>query len=632
MANPTEPTSDYIPLYQPNQTLGLYRLVRFLGHGAFGEVWESKKTNNLLEESFALKIALPHIRVDHTMLRNEASLWQKVAEHPNIVRFISAEIVADPNAPQGIPREVIILVSELCDGGTLEAHLKKHGPLSVEESLKWMGEILAGVARLHEAKIIHRDLKPTNILIHEGHAKIADLGLARLIDTGNSGSSKGIGTPLYMAPESFDGHRNERTDIWSLGVILFEMLTGATPFVSPSTSEVLMAIVSKPIPRMSSSIPSSIQAIVRKTLEKQPSNRFQTVGEFSEALKGSLKEQAQSEVKSLTDEQGKREETMRSAEAKAGRKAQEQRMISRPNPEIWIKSEAKIKNEELSRRGLLVGGLLTGAGALGFGGWYMFEKEKTNNPSIQRNIKSKINPKDGADMVWIPEGSFLMGSNTGENDEKPVHRVTLSGFWMYKTPVTVRMYQKFCKDTVRKMPEAPSEFVWKGDWGLVLDHPVVKVNYSDCIAYGKWAGGYLPTEAQFEYATRGGKEGLAYPWGDTIDDSKCWYVKTSAEKGTASVRRNNNVYENGYGLIDMSGNVWQWCRDSYTHDWYKQLAATKDNPENTSDSMGHVLRGGSWDILYPNFLQCANRIMRSSSDHDGDFNLGFRLVIISPPQ
>ncbi len=120
-------------------------------------------------------------------------------------------------------------------------------------------------------------------------------------------------------------------------------------------------------------------------------------------------------------------------------------------------------------------------------------------------------------MVRIPAGTFLMGSKAGEgsDDEHPQHTVDLTGYWIYRTDVTVAQYRKFCTATGREMPDAP-------DWGWQDDHPVVNVDWDDANAYADWAGAALPTEAQWEKAARG-TDGRIYPWGNDWDATKCQY-------------------------------------------------------------------------------------------------------------
>jgi sulfatase modifying factor 1 len=225
----------------------------------------------------------------------------------------------------------------------------------------------------------------------------------------------------------------------------------------------------------------------------------------------------------------------------------------------------------------------------------------------------------------IPAGTFQMGSTTGYIDEKPVHSVSLSAFRMGATPVTVAVWKEYCAAT-GTLPEAPS-------WGLLHDHPVVKVSWNDIMGVdGKggfcaWASdiaGFrltLPTEAQFEYASRGGQSGFEYPWGNAFDDSKLWCTKSDDRTSTAPVTRSSNIFRNAYGLTDMSGNVWQWCSDWYGP--YGSASQTDPQGPRSSSENSRCVRGGAWGINYPVIFRCAGR-SRLNPDGRGSI-LGFRL-------
>jgi len=226
------------------------------------------------------------------------------------------------------------------------------------------------------------------------------------------------------------------------------------------------------------------------------------------------------------------------------------------------------------------------------------------NPSIAA-AKFKKNAQDGAEMVFIPAGEFTMGSSQSEIDalvtqhtrdnfraEGPQHKVMLDGYYIYRTPVTVAQYLKFCEETGHRKPDAPD---FNPNWSK-RDHPIVNVSYNDALDYCAWAGVKLPTEAQWEKAARGTDERI-YPWGNTFDRSKLW----SSESHIGSARSTKPVgsFPSGaspFGVLDMAGNVYQWCRDWYDPNFYANSLAAARNPENQSvGEMKHrVVRGGSW--------------------------------------
>ena len=184
-----------------------------------------------------------------------------------------------------------------------------------------------------------------------------------------------------------------------------------------------------------------------------------------------------------------------------------------------------------------------------------------------------INSKDGAEMVWVPGGDFLMGSSDEEiaallkdnpgwkrewfDKDKPQHKVYLDGYWVYKCEVTVAQYRNFCSETGRTMPEEPQ-------WGRKDDHPIVKVTWKNAADYAEWAGASLPTEAQWEKAARG-TDGRTYPWGNEWDAAKCSHRGWGTEPAGS-----NPAGASPYGCLNMAGNVWEWCADRYLGSYYAQ--------------------------------------------------------------
>ena len=201
---------------------------------------------------------------------------------------------------------------------------------------------------------------------------------------------------------------------------------------------------------------------------------------------------------------------------------------------------------------------------------------------------------EGLVMV-VPAGSFSMGSRDGESDEKPVHKVKLDSFYMDVHEVTVGQFREFVNQ---------SGYHYEGDW-------------NDATAYAKWAGKRLPTEAEWEYAARGGVRGKRYPWGNSVDSSKANYGRNV---GKPSVVGSYEV--NGYGLYDMAGNVWEWCADWYDPDYYGQSDFPK-NPSGPGTGSKRVLRGGGWS-RNANALRVANRYFNFPNSRLN--HLGFRCV------
>ncbi len=233
------------------------------------------------------------------------------------------------------------------------------------------------------------------------------------------------------------------------------------------------------------------------------------------------------------------------------------------------------------------------------------------------------------EMILVEGGSFMMGNKDGEDDEKPVHKVTLSNFYIGKYEVTVAQYQQFCTATGAKMPELPSEEWYKEHeqvkkWRWKETHPIVNVTWNDAVAYCKWLSEVtkksfsLPTEAQWEYACRGGKKTKGYKFcGSNNAAEVAWYDETSYERGTQPV---GTLKPNELGIYDMSGNAWEWCYDKYGT--YENTAQT--NPQGAKAGKFRVIRGGGWY-----YVEDMSRITARDGPYPyyNNFNYGFRIVM-----
>ena len=225
------------------------------------------------------------------------------------------------------------------------------------------------------------------------------------------------------------------------------------------------------------------------------------------------------------------------------------------------------------------------------------EAEKVINVTAEPEIVSK---SDGTTMLLIPTGTFQMGDSFGEGlpHELPVHTVTVNAFYMDVTEVTNAIYKQFLDATGHKAPN-----FWDDPAFNAPDQPVVGVAWLDAAAYAQWAGKRLPTEAEWEYAARGGRTGIRYPWGNEITHDDANYKGKNGRDiwdGPAPV---GSFAKNDYGLYDMGGNVWEWCADEYDAKFY--AVSQEDNPiagkliTFTNDDFANVAtrrvsRGGSW--------------------------------------
>jgi formylglycine-generating enzyme required for sulfatase activity len=212
-------------------------------------------------------------------------------------------------------------------------------------------------------------------------------------------------------------------------------------------------------------------------------------------------------------------------------------------------------------------------------------------------------PGDGSVMVRIPAGRFAMGSEEGDDDERPVHIVQVGSFLLDKTEVTNRQYLRFCGETGRQPPRAPP-FGGGGDhFAIRADHPVLRVGWEDARAYCSWVGGRLPTEAEWERAARS-EDGRRWPWGDSRPEderanfcdrncSESWADRSVDDGHKYSAPVGSYPLGAGpYGVLDQAGNAREWCADWYGDRYYGRSASR--NPTGAETGKSRVIRGGSW--------------------------------------
>ncbi len=247
----------------------------------------------------------------------------------------------------------------------------------------------------------------------------------------------------------------------------------------------------------------------------------------------------------------------------------------------------------------------------------------------------------GGRLIYIPAGSFRMGSAHGSPAEAPEHEVYVPEFWLDIAPVTNVCFAAFADDTgyVTEVEQTGSAWgVHEGHFAEILglcwhtyatseraDHPVVLVTWNDATAYCDWAGLRLPTEAEWEKAARGGLVSALYPWGDAAPDGSQsnFAADPYGAPGTLPVCQHA---ANGFGLYDMVGNVWQWCSDSFGESNYSNAAVA--DPNRSQEGLTRVRRGGAWNVIQPFRLRCSNRGAMLPSQTAT--NMGFRCAKSSP--
>lgn len=578
---------------------GDYIVDRRLGSGGFGVAYLAHHrflgTTHVikrLHDQFASDTEYVH------KFRSEARAVRRLKGSPNIVEVEHMTQTEDGH---------LILVMEYAAGGELGALLKiRH--LTLQEVVDFSMQIAAGLQAAHQTGLIHRDIKPQNILIAQDSTgrpvlKLIDFGLAANHSAGGSQHVTSVlrgGTVGYAAPEQwvYAGKQLDgRADLYSLGVTMYQMLCGHTPYGATEQGAWIEQIkAGPPLPPSSfrPDTPPALSALVMEMLSVWPEGRPSDAGVVLarlEAIRRSLPPPAAQEF-----DDGSRRTTLR----------EEPRPLPLPPPPAPPYVPAP-------NRGLIVSGLLlvvaTMAGML----WFVLREA----PPAAGDLR--VNSRDQQKYVYIPAGVFRMGCTSTavdamcQPDERPNREVRLAqGFWMGQTEVTVGAYRRSGKS-------APERAATDDEL------PLANVSWNDARQFCEdFAGGRLPTEAEWEYAARAGMTGVRYSveladiawYGDNsglfqIDSALLWRGDNAAYWRAIQTNRNRphpvaQKRENAFGLFDMLGNVWEWCADV--------------------ESGGRVVRGGGWGSP-PNSLRSSARGWRAPGSPD--VFTGFRCVVDS---
>jgi serine/threonine protein kinase len=617
-------------------TIGRYHIIERLGEGGMATVYKAFDTR--LERDVAIKFirrdAFSNEVIDRILKRfeREAKTLARLS-HPNIVKLY------DYGEHEGSP----YLVMEYIPGGMLK--LRSTAPMPWQEAVRLLLPVAHALSYAHEENVIHRDIKPANILLtSKGHPMLSDFGVAKILDveTGSTltGTNVGIGTPEYMAPEQWMNKVSPQTDIYALGIVFFELVTGQKPYTADTPAAVLLKQASDLLPRPKAfvkDIPDEVEQVIFKALEKKPENRYQTIDDLAMALEKLLVNVTLTGLPFPTLDKNEAKPVQGMATfyeeftPAALDDVTKDYLPRHPAPGL----KGGKRRWWISAAGLGVIGLLVTSvfaikaifgtaatetplaqlepGALQTSSVSEIPAEPSSpaNTSIPEPTHTpalgiswaQVSVKDGMTLVYVPEGEFIMGWNDGDDDEKPVHTVWLDAFWIDRTEVTNAMYEKCISAGACSPSSCSGSNAFNGS-----DQPVVCVNWNDASIYCGWAGRRLPTEAEWEKAARG-TDGRIYPWGEQSPDAQLMNYNQNIGK-TSTV----GSYPEGaspYGALDMAGNAWEWTADWYGESYYS--SSPDRNPEGPGSGGYRVLRGGSW-VNVVDLVRASNRFWFTPDD------------------
>ncbi|MBS0647853.1 MAG: SUMF1/EgtB/PvdO family nonheme iron enzyme [Verrucomicrobia bacterium] len=569
--------------------LGDYTLLRCLGFGALGAAYLAQ--HRFLKRSYVVKILDAELAQDADFVNRferEAAVLAAL-EHPHIVKVHNVSeadgryfLVTDP------------VVDEKGEAMNLFDYChQKRGSLSEEEIVSISHQIASALDYTHEkgesSDFAHQGLKPTNILLlkkKEGiHVQISDFGLSKVMGPSNymnriyKALADRIGKTsenlppqnlsflhhyLCLAPEQkwdVKAASGVKGDTYAFGVLLYFLLTGKYPegvFELPS--------------QISPQYKLPWDSIVRPCLNADPLKRPGLLKTLLKELTGETSQPEKVELKPV----------LKPGEIK--------RPEYEPDPAAIFQTETVVAR-------------------------YQPEPEE----------KKQIDPLH-TEMVVIPGGAFERGSNKGGRDEMPRHQITLSAYAIDTHPVTNEQFVQFLEamggekdhnnnDIIRLRESRIKRLSGK----LSIEsgyskHPVVGVTYYGAVAYAKWVGKRLPTEAEWEIAACGSLEECIYPTGKDID-------RTHANFFSSDTTPVMSYPPNEYGLYDMAGNVYEWCQDWYDYHYYNLSMQEPHNPKGPLQGVYRVLRGGCWKSLKED-LRCSHRHRNNPGTMNGTY--GFR--------
>jgi formylglycine-generating enzyme required for sulfatase activity len=621
--------------------IGDYLLIRELGKGSMGETHLAE--HRFLKRLFILKVLPPELSSDPEFIKRfeKEVLALSKLEHPHIAKIHNA------SSADG----VYFLVSEpIVDAANHSTNLgqyfiKKHYRLPEEDILRIARQLASALDFAHESvlgsePVAHGSIKLNNIVVRESkdgpQAYFTDFGLSRIIGplaalsrtyhtaitslAANVGFSMHIGGQdkyapgpwdfakaselqrsfcqnfLFLAPEQkVAGHPKStpiKSDVYAFGILLYYLLTGEFP-------EGYFELPSKKVPDLKWNWDLLICRALQTDPLKRPENLSARIEELLASTTHAVPRVQLQKLKNIAEESVEHAPKFSSSSSGSAAATQVKPLL---------------KPKEIVRPSFDAD-----PGAI-------FQTETTVAPYKPEAQEDKEIEPMLAEMVVIPAGTYLRGSNHGGRDEMPRHSVRFNAFAIDNAPVTNEQFVLFLeamggeKDVNNNDIIRLRESRIKRSGGKIniesgySRHPVVGVTWYGAVAYAKWVGKRLPTEAEWEVASYGGREDFIYPNGNQME-------RTDANFFSSDTTPVMSYSPNGFGLYDMVGNVYEWCQDWYDFHYYDVSVQEPDNPKGPAQGVYRVLRGGCWKSSKED-LRCAHRHRNNPGLMNGTY--GFR--------
>lgn len=617
-------------------TLGDYIIQKPLGQGAFGSVYLAE--HRFIKRPFVLKLLPEEICQDAGFIRRFEAQIAEIAtlDHPHILKIHNVScsegryfLVMDP------------IVDSLEETMHLDRYLElKAAGLREEDWEELLGQIAYALDYAHEKGVVHGALKLTNVLV-TGNEKgikllLSDFGLTRLLGEGIAFSRlcQEIAQSLAL-PESFEGEKkkkaarqflrsfaflapeqkaldgeplSEKTDTYAFGVLAYYLLMRKIP-------EGCFDLPSQAFPEAKCNWDLLIHHCLQIQPQARPQKLIQALQEYLHTPLASAQEKL-----SLTQVQTKVENILQMAFEFPQKAPSLETNVAAEIPVATVSGGESAAPKPILRPQEIARPEYESDPAA------IFQRDTMVSPYVPKKVEVQEVEPILTEMAVIPSGTYLRGSQEGARDEMPRHPIHLSSFALDVHPVTNEQFVRFLQAMGGEKDHNNNDIIRLRDsrikrsaGKLIIEsgyakHPVVGVTWYGAVAYAKWIGKRLPTEAEWEAAATGGKENPLYPSGAEIERSQANFFSSD----TTAVM---SYPSNGFGLFDMAGNVYEWCQDWYAYNYYDSSSVEPDNPQGPPQGVYRVLRGGCWKSLKDD-LRCSHRHRNNPGAVNGTY--GFR--------
>lgn len=560
-----------------NRALGeKYEVIRRIGGGGMAEVYLARHvTHGAL---FAVKVLAEHLaQNDRVVARfeEEAKLEARLSGHPNIVP------VFDIGSADGLH----YIVMPYIQGEDLASFVRRQGRLRPDDAANIVAQVAEALTWAADKGVVHRDLKPANIRLDtSGRAIVVDFGIAKASQgveiTDLTLPGEGLGTPFYMSPEQFLGEAcDARSDLYSLGIVFFELLTGQRPFSGDTFPSIQKAHLSPTRPSIrsyDSELPTHYDQLIQKLLQIDPANRFQSPKDLLTVLSRLGVNSGRSTLMPQVDQVANAEKTRVSSVS------QQSASVTRRTDRRW---------QMITAAGIVTVTLLLGIAAI-----------------LALNRPKRIIADAAGSMVLVPGGDFIFGDDSPLSPN-PQKKIGLKSFYVDQTEVSNAQYKRFCEATGHAPPSSAT-FLAKPDY------PVADVTIEDAQAYAAWAGKRLPTEEEWEKSARG-SDGRPYPWG--------WDAWTQDLPQELQPVDSFKARQSPVGALNMSGNVYEWTQSPFPAGALEYADMEKQLGTSQFSRKWYSVKGGSFSPRSDPRLLLAYMRRGFPEDQRSAF-IGFRCV------